>query len=377
MSGVKSREGSRLIAAGVLIGLISVVLVMLGNPKNMGFCIACFVRDTAGAVGLHQAAAVQYIRPEVIGLVLGAFVVSGLSKEFKPRGGSAPMLRLALGFLVSIGALVFLGCPVRMILRLAGGDLNAVVGLAGFVGGILLGVVFLNKGYNLKRTYTLPALEGAGLPIVQVILLALLVASPAFIAFSESGPGSMHAPLLISLAAGLIVGAVAQRTRLCIAGGIRDVLLFKDWTLLKGFLAILAAALVGNLVLNATVGGYFQLGFLPQPVAHSDGVWNFLGMTMVGFGSVLLGGCPMRQMVLAGEGNSDSAVTVVGLLLGAACAHNFGLASGAHSVVDGVLTGGPTMGGKVAVVLGLVVMLGIAAVNTPKTVPASRKEVNA
>ena len=35
-----------------------------------------------------------------------------------------------------IGALVFLGCPLRMLIRMSAGDLNAYVGLIGFAGGI-------------------------------------------------------------------------------------------------------------------------------------------------------------------------------------------------------------------------------------------------
>ena len=35
--------------------------------------------------------------------------------------------------------------------------------------------------------------------------------------------------LQAALAGGLIVGALAQRTRLCMVGGIRDVMLFRDW----------------------------------------------------------------------------------------------------------------------------------------------------
>ena len=54
----------------------------------------------------------------------------------------------------------------------------------------------------------------------------------------------------------------------------------------------------------------FNLSFDKQPIAHTDGIWNFLGMLLAGFGCVLLGGCPLRQLVLAGEGNSDSAITV-------------------------------------------------------------------
>ena len=73
------------------------------------------------------------------------------------------------------------------------------------------------------------------------------------------------------------------------------------------------AVLVGNLIL-----GNFVLGFEGQPVAHSDGLWNLLGMVLVGWGSVLLGGCPLRQLILTGEGNSDSAVTVTGFVFGIA-----------------------------------------------------------
>ena len=63
-------EKRNMIFAGLVIGVIASLLVLFGNPKNMGFCVACFLRDTAGALGLHSAEAVQYIRPEIIGLVL-------------------------------------------------------------------------------------------------------------------------------------------------------------------------------------------------------------------------------------------------------------------------------------------------------------------
>jgi YedE family putative selenium metabolism protein len=95
----------------------------------MGCCIACFLRDIAGALGLHGAAKVQYVRPEIIGLVLGSFCMSVATHEFKPRAGSSPALRFVIGGFVMVGALAFLGCPLRMMLRLAGGDFNALVAL--------------------------------------------------------------------------------------------------------------------------------------------------------------------------------------------------------------------------------------------------------
>lgn len=336
--------------AGGIIGIISVALVLMGNPANMGFCLACFIRDTAGGLGLHRAEAVQYIRPEIIGLILGAMGLSMARGEFSPRGGSSPVTRFFLGFFVMIGCLMFLGCPFRMVLRLAGGDLNAVVGLVGFVAGIVIGVFFLKRGYSLRRTYKQGQGEGILLPLIQIALLILVVAAPAFIFFTAEGPGAKHAAIIISLAGGLIVGALAQYTRLCMVGGFRDMILFREPKLLIGFCMIFVTALIGNLVL-----GKFNLGFTEQPVAHNDALWNFLGMLLAGFGCCLLGGCPLRQMVMAGEGNTDSAITYLGLLVGAAFCHNFGLAASGK---------GPTPNGKVAVIIGLIVLFIIAAVNT-------------
>lgn len=262
------KENWLVIIAGVLVGVAALVLTKLGNPANMGFCIACFERDIAGAVGMHSAAKVQYVRPEIIGLVLGAFIMALAGKEFRPQAGSSPATRFVLGAFVMIGALVFLGCPLRMVLRMGGGDLNALVGLAGFVIGIVIGILFLKRGFSLKRSY---------LPAVMFVLLVLVLAVPAIFRASEAGPGSMHAPAIVSLLIALVVGALAQKSRLCMVGGIRDSILVKDNHLLYGFIAIFLTVLIGNLV-----QGSFKLGFDLQPIAHSSHLWNLLGMVLVG-----------------------------------------------------------------------------------------------
>ena len=348
-------EKRNLIIGGVVIGLITAALMHLGNPKNMGFCIACFIRDIAGAMKLQNAAPVQYVRPEIIGLVLGSFILAILRKEFRPRGGSSPMLRFVISALVMIGALAFLGCPFRMIIRLAAGDLNALVGLIGFICGIAVGALFLVKGFSLGRYEKQSAVEGATLPFLNVVLLVLLVAVPTIFVFSTSGPGSMHAPLVISLIAGLAVGAIAQRTRLCMVGGIRDTILVHDSTLLYGYGAIFLTLLIYNLA----TGG-FKLGFAGQPIAHSDHIFNFLGMFLAGLGSVMIGGCPLRQIIMAGEGNSDSAVSVMGLVFGAAISHNFGLAGAASSATS---AGGVSTAGRITVILGILFLVAVALCN--------------
>lgn len=340
------------VITGVAVGIAALVLTACGNPANMGFCIACFLRDTAGALGLHSAGAVQYIRPEIIGLVLGACIMAIGSKEFKAKGGSSPITRFVLGAFVMIGALMFLGCPLRMVIRIGGGDLNAIVGLVGFIGGILIGIFFLKKGFTLKRSYTLGKAEGAAMPVMMIALLILLLAAPAYIFFSAEGPGSQYAFWAIALVAGLVVGALAQRSRLCMVGGIRDGIMFKDFKLLYGFVAIIVTVLIGNLIL-----GNFNLSFSGQPIAHTDGLWNFLGMALVGWASVLLGGCPLRQLILSGEGNSDAGIAVLGMIVGAAFCHNFGLASSGK---------GPTTAGMIAVVIGFAVTAVVSFTNMAK-----------
>ena len=349
-----------IVLAGAVIGLLAALLQKLGNPPNMGICVACFERDITGALGLHRAAATQYLRPEIVGMVLGSTLAALIFGEFKARGGSAPVVRFVLGAFAMIGALVFLGCPWRAMLRLAGGDLNALLGIAGLALGITIGVIFLKNGYNLGRATKMRAAVGWVLPVIMLGLLYLRIAKPVFgegapIFFSEKGPGSMFAPVIISLIVGLAIGFLAQRTRFCTMGAIRDVILMNDTHLLSGLGALVIAAFLTNLAF-----GQFHPGFAAQPIAHSNHLWNFLGMTLSGLAFALAGGCPGRQLFLAGEGDSDAAIFVFGMIFGAAFAHNFNLAGKPDALADGVLTvGGISPFGMAAVVLGLVVCLAI------------------
>lgn len=356
------KELSVILITGTFIGLAAIVLVLLGNLPNMGFCIACFERDITGALGLSDFRDFAWIRPEIIGILLGAFLAAFITKEFHPEGGSSPITRFLLGMLVMIGALTFLGCPLRMILRMGGGDLNAIVGLIGFTFGIAVGVMFLKKGFVLGRTQKQPALESSVMPAIMIGLLVILIFLPVFkaggpIFVASKGhvgapgtPVSQNIGIIISLGIGLLVGILAQRSRLCLAGGIRDIILIRNGVLISGFIAILLVTLVCNIML-----GNFHLGFENQPIAHSAHLWNFLGMTLVGLGSTFLGGCPLRQLVLAGNGNTDSALTILGMFAGAAFAHNFGLIKAA------------SIYGQGAVIIGLIVTLIIGYINREKS----------
>jgi len=354
-------SGAGIISVGAFIGVFAALLQKFGNPENMGICVACFERDIAGAVGLHRAAVVQYLRPEIIGFVLGALLAAYLFKEYRGRAGSASIVRFVLGMLAMIGALVFLGCPWRALLRLAGGDGNAIFGLLGLVTGIGIGALFFKGGYNLGRTQSTYASVGWLLPLIMVGLLILRVIYPPIpdqnqsgvLFYSVKGPGAMYAPLVISLAVGLAIGFVAQRSRFCTMGAFRDLLLFRQMHLLCGVAALLAAAFLTNLAL-----GQFHPGFANQPVAHTMGWWNFGGMVVAGLAFALAGGCPGRQLFLAGEGDGDAAVFVLGMIVGAGLSHNFGLASSPQGVGSH---------GIAAVIIGMLILLFIGFTMRQKT----------
>lgn len=345
-----SRAG--IILVGLVMGALAATLQKQGNPPNMGVCVACFTRDIAGALGLHRAGIVQYLRPEIPAFCLGAFLAALAFREFRPRTGSSPVIRFILGMFAMIGALVFLGCPWRAMLRLAGGDWNAILGIVGLIVGIGAGVAFLRAGFNLGRAYPARSLAGLAMPAVMLILLLLAIFYPQFgeegkaaLFRSTKGPGAMAAKVAVSIVAGLVIGFLAQRTRFCTVGGFRDVILMRDFHLISGVIAFLVAAFLMNLVYKQFNPGFTLIAadgsVKMQPAAHAVHWLNIGGMVLAGLSFTLAGGCPGRQVFLSGEGDADAALFVLGMLTGAAVAHNFLMVGSQplapHAVVLGII----------------------------------------
>jgi YedE family putative selenium metabolism protein len=364
------KKGKWIILGGAVFGALGALAVNWGNPLNMGFCVACFVRDIAGALKFQSTATVQYIRPEIIGVILGAFGTSLAFREWRPRGGSSPIIRFVLAICVMVGALIFLGCTTRMMLRLGGGDLSALVALAGLVLGILIGVFFLKRGFTLGRSTKMSPIVGLIIVGIALVLFILLVAKPAFIAFSTTGPGSLHVKWWVGLIIGLVAGFILQRTRFCTVGGWRDMFLAKDFYLFSGLAAFIIAALAANYIVgNFTASGVtgdiaYHWGFTKQPIAlpyadaagailWSQYIWTFLGFGLFGLAATLMGGCPLRTLVLSGEGDTDAGVSVLGYIAGGAIGMNFLIASSAGA------TGKLGVWGPWAVIAGLVFCVAI------------------
>jgi YedE family putative selenium metabolism protein len=239
------------------------------------------------------------------------------------------------------GCAVFIGCPIKLMLRLTAGDLTALTGVVGLVVGVWVGLKGLAHGVEFAMQSKGKANGGFLMPLLFVMLLFFFVVRPGFLLFSSQGGGAQFAPWPIALIVGAGLGGLAQRSRFCITGSIRNFLLMGlRVPALWGLLAFAIAALVANL---AT--GRFNLGLYGQPGAHLDYVWSFLGMGLVGWISVIIGGCPFRQLIKAGEGDADAGLVVVGMFIGGALAQSWGIAATAAGV---------SLYGKVSILLGFV-----------------------
>ena len=135
---------------------------------------------------------------------------------------------------------------------------------------------------------------------------------------------------IVTLLLGLLIGWLGQRSGFCSVGGFRDFFMFKHTRLLYGYLALIGGAFVGYLVFwlitPSAFENFFWLigkGLMPVPGASANLtvvayiVLAVISGIAVGIIGVLLGGCPLRQVVMTSEGNIKSLCFVIGMCIGA------------------------------------------------------------
>ena len=119
---------------------------------------------------------------------------------------------------------------------------------------------------------------------------------------------------LATLVVGLVIGYLAQRSRMCFIGGIRDFMLVRDTRLLKGLAAFGVTAWVAF-----PLAGFWDGRGAPA-FPGADGATILLTIVAgagVGYVSTLANGCPLRQHVLAAQGAVSSVTYLAGFLAGA------------------------------------------------------------
>ncbi len=113
---------------------------------------------------------------------------------------------------------------------------------------------------------------------------------------------------------GLILGFVMHRSDFCVTAIFRDFFLFRDATLLRSLLLLIASSML-----------LFELGrqtglirIHPFPLLGIPSLANLLGSMLFGFGMVLAGGCVFGTLYKMGSGSVLSATAFAGLLAGSA-----------------------------------------------------------
>ncbi|HYC78307.1 MAG TPA: YedE family putative selenium transporter [Planctomycetota bacterium] len=333
------------LALSAALGAAAALLVVAGNPGNMGLCGACFLRDVAGAFGLSAPpAAPRIFRPEVPGVVLGAALLALVRGRFVARSGGYAAVRFLFGVVSAIAALIFLGCPFRMLQRLGGGDVTAWAALPGFLVGVAVAVAAEERGYSPGRTQVAPAPVGLVGPLLFALALTGFFVGGLYLGpgYGEAGKPD-HAHALVALGVALAAGAALSATGFCAISAGRALVRRRA----RKTMAYAALALVAGYAAVAIAAGRFG----GSPIAHGAWGWNFAALMALGMAGAFAGGCPVRQLVMTGEGNGDAFAAVVGLLVGGALAHNWGLVSQV-ATADG--PGGPTPRGRIALIACLV-----------------------
>ena len=125
---------------------------------------------------------------------------------------------------------------------------------------------------------------------------------------------------LSSLALGLVVGYLGQRSRMCSIGGLRDYVLVRDTGLLRGAIALLVTTWVAfgvSRVIHAGAAGTSLIAAGTTPSGLTAVVAILVGAVILGFVATLSGACPLRQHVLAGQGRTGAWSFLAGFYLAA------------------------------------------------------------
>ena len=148
----------------------------------------------------------------------------------------------------------------------------------------------------------------------------------------EKGGGvTMEIYIIATLLIGFIAGFLGQRSRMCFVGGIRDLYLIKSTYLFKGLVGFLLAAFIGYMIFNNNIsfpwflekGVATAIAGAPCTVGAPAFIIAIIGGLGIGFFAVLSGGCPFRNTVMTGEGNTLALLYVIGFFIGAVLFHLF------------------------------------------------------
>ena len=132
---------------GVIAGIMIVSAEAVLNfypPAAYSFCLTCHTRDFVNTVinaVFNQNYQVAFLSRRILmitspSVMIGAFIASQISSEYKKEGSTHPFPFFLYGFFIMIIGILIFGCPTRIILRSGYGDLYGIIAVVGMVLGI-------------------------------------------------------------------------------------------------------------------------------------------------------------------------------------------------------------------------------------------------
>ena len=115
--------------------------------------------------------------------------------------------------------------------------------------------------------------------------------------------------VITGLFVGVFVGFVMQRGRFCMNSAFRDIVVLKDYTLVKTVIVALLVGLAGFAIMVSA--GLITLN--PKPLWWGA---NLIGRFIFGIGMVVAGGCASGITYRVGEGMVGAMTAVLGLAIG-------------------------------------------------------------
>jgi uncharacterized membrane protein YedE/YeeE len=112
-----------------------------------------------------------------------------------------------------------------------------------------------------------------------------------------------------AFAAGIALGAIAQRTNFCTMGALSDLVFMNDARRLRAWFLAIAVAMLGTQLLVGT--GTVDLSKAIYLTPNLGWAGAILGGLMFGYGMTMAGGCGNKTLVRLGGGNLKSLVVVL------------------------------------------------------------------
>ncbi|MCK4838639.1 MAG: YeeE/YedE family protein [Desulfobulbaceae bacterium] len=116
---------------------------------------------------------------------------------------------------------------------------------------------------------------------------------------------------IAGFAAGIIFGAVANKTNFCTMGAVSDWVNMGDLSRIRAWLLAIAVAMLGVVILETF--GLVNAGGAFPPYRGTQLIWaeNILGGVLFGIGMTLASGCGNKTLIRIGGGNIKSIVVLI------------------------------------------------------------------